>query len=154
MTKIISLLKKTGLGIILILLSSTTVRLLSLDKLMVFTPDESYILYIVQTIVKDFHIIWIGVNALGFDFYMGPGWVYFLYPFVAIFKNEPIVVGIISSLIGVITVWVIYWFGKKLYNKKVGLLASLFYGLSSLTVFYDQQPYPSAVPLLSLLFMV
>lgn len=151
MKKFISFFKKDRIILILILVVAIIVRLVPLEKLMVFSPDESYILYIVQTIVKDFHIIWIGVSALGFDFYMGPGWIYFLYPFVALFKNDPLVIGVISSLIGVITTWVIYWFGKKLFGIKVGLLAALFYGTSSLIVYYDQQPYPNAVPLLSLL---
>lgn len=150
MKKLVSFIKKDQIILMLILLIATIVRLVPLEKLMIFSPDQSYILYIVQTLVKNFHIIWIGVSALGFDFYMGPGWIYFLYPFIALFKNDPLVIGVISSLIGVITTWVIYWFGKKLIGTKVGLLAALFYGTSSLIVYYDQQPYPNAVPLLSL----
>ena len=154
MKKLISFFKKPTVLLFLILSVSAFIRLATLEKLMVFTPDESYILYFVQTLVKNFHILWVGVSALGFDFYMGPGWLYFLYPFVLISKNDPLVIGIISSLIGVITTYVVYWFGKKLYSTKVGLLASLFYGLSSLIVFYDQQPYPNAVALISLLIAI
>ncbi len=152
--KLISFFKKPLTLLLLILSASAILRLATLEKLMVFTPDESYILYFVQTLVKNFHILWIGVSALGFDFYMGPGWLYFLYPFVAISKNDPLVIGIISSVIGVITTYVVFWFGQKLYSTKVGLLSALFYGLSSLIVFYDQQPYPNAVPLTSLLIAI
>lgn len=154
MHKLISFFKKPNILLFLILTASAVVRLATLEKLMVFTPDESYILYFVQTLVKNFHIIWVGVSALGFDFYMGPGWLYFLYPFVAISNNDPLVIGIISSVIGVITTYVVYWFAQKLYGTKVGLLSALFYGLSSLIVFYDQQPYPNAVPLTSLLIAI
>ena len=154
MKKFILFFNKSSTILALILVASAALRLVPLEKLMVFTPDESYILYYVQTLVRNFHTIWIGVSALGFDFYMGPGWIYFLYPFVAISKNDPLIIGIISSIIGVVTTYVVYWFGKKLYDTKVGLLASLFYGLSSLIVFYDQQPYPNAVPLTSLLIAI
>lgn len=154
MHKLISFFKKPKIILFLILSTSAFIRLATLEKLMVFTPDESYILYFVQTLVKNFHILWVGVSALGFDFYMGPGWLYFLYPFVKFSKNDPLMIGIISSLIGVITTYVVYWFGTKLYSTKVGLIASLFYGLSSLIVFYDQQPYPNAVPLTSLLIAI
>lgn len=154
MKKLILFFKKPTVLLFLILFVSAFIRLATLEKLMVFTPDESYILYFVQTLVKNFHILWVGVSALGFDFYMGPGWLYFLYPFVLISNNDPLVIGIISSLIGVITTYAVYWFGTKLYSTKVGLLASLFYGLSSLIVFYDQQPYPNAVPLTSLLIAI
>lgn len=119
---------------------------------MVFTPDEEYLLYIAQTLIKNFHIIWIGVSALGFDFYMGPGWIYFIYPFVALAKGDPIVTGIISSLVGVLTALLIYLLGKKLFSSKVGIIASLVYAASALLTYYDQQPYPTGVPFLSVGF--
>ena len=93
---------------------------MTLSNLMVFTPDEEYQLYLVQTLIKNFHIIWIGVNALGFDFYMGPFWMYFLYPFIVVFNNEPIVVGVISSLIGVFTVWFVITTGASCSGSSFG----------------------------------
>lgn len=142
--------KKIPLFIVLIIILSAVLRFGTLSKLMVFTPDEEYFLYLAQTLIKHFHIIWIGVSALGFDFYMGPGWVYFIYPFVALAKGDPLVLGIIASSVGVVTCGFVYWFGKKLFNQKVGIIASLIYAASALMVYYDQQPYPTGVPLLSL----
>ena len=130
------------------------IRLVTLPYLLPFTSDEAYILYIVQTIIKNFHVIWIGVSALGFDFYMGPFLIYIIYPFMAIFKGDPIVWGVISSLLGVLTVYLLYWFGKKLFSENVGLIAAIFYATSSLIIFYDQKPYPSGVPLLSLILVI
>ncbi len=121
---------------------------------MVFTPDEEYILYITQTLVRHLHIIWIGVSALGFDFYMGPGLNYFLVPFMWLFKGDPIVWGIITSVCGLVTIGLLYWFGSKIFDRKTGLITALIYGFSALIVFYDQQPYPTGVPLLSLLMLI
>lgn len=121
---------------------------------MVFTPDEEYILYITQTLVKHLHIIWIGVSALGFDFYMGPGLEYFLVPFILLSKGDPLIWGMIASFCGILTTILIYWFGKKTFNKKVGIISSLIYATSALLIYYDQQPYPTAVPLLSISMLI
>lgn len=133
---------------------AAVIRLASLPRLMVFTPDEEYLLYITQTLIKNFHIIWVGVSALGFDYYMGPFWIYFIYPFVALYKGDPIVLGIISSIIGALTALLLYWIGQKIFNWKIGLIASLLYAVSPLMTYYDQQPYPPNVPFLSLLIII
>lgn len=121
---------------------------------MVFTPDEEYLLYLAQTIIDDFHIIWIGVSALGLDFYMGPFWIYFISPFVAFSKGDPIILGVISSLLGVGTTFLLYLLGKKIINEKVGLISAFLYASLALLVYYDQQPYPPGVPFLSLLLIL
>ncbi len=148
--------KKFGLSVafLVTILLGLFLRLATLDKLTVFTPDEEYILYITQTLVKDFHIIWIGVSALGFDFYMGPGLEYFLLPFIALSKGDPIIWGVITSIAGILTASLLYWFGSKLFNKKVGLIATIIYSVSALLIYYDQQAYPTGVPLLSLLMLI
>ena len=146
-----SYISKDKILLILILTLAAVLRLAFLPKLMVFTPDEEYQLYLANTIIKNFHIIWIGVSTLGFDFYMGPFWIYIIYPFVALFKGDPIVLGYISSILGVFTTFLLYFLGKKMFNNKVGIIASLIYATSALIIYYDQQPYPAGVPFLSLL---
>lgn len=145
---------RISVALLLIISIAAFLRLFTLNKLMVFAPDEEYILYITQTLVKHLHIIWIGVSALGFDFYLGPGFEYFLTPFIWLFKGDPIIWGIITSISGVATTYLIYWFGKKVFNRKTALIASLIYGTSALLVYYDQGPYPSGVPLLSVLLLI
>src|SRR3989344_5356 len=130
-----------------IVVLAAAVRLLTLPKLLIFTPDEAYISYFVASIVKDFHIIWIGVSILGFDFYMGPFWIYALYPFYALLNGDPMVMGVLTSLMGVTTVFLIYWLGREMFNKKVWIIAALLYATSALVIFYDQRPYPPGVPM-------
>ncbi|MBI3397340.1 glycosyltransferase family 39 protein [Candidatus Woesebacteria bacterium] len=137
----------------LILIVATFIRLTTLQNLMVFTPDEEYLAYIAQTIVKHFHIIWIGVSALGLDFYMGPFWIYAIYPFIGLTRGNPLVLGVISSSLGLLTILLIYLVGKTIFDSKVGILAAFMYATSALIVYYDQQPYPSGVPLLSLILI-
>lgn len=134
----------------LILLTAAAIRLTTVDKLMPFTPDEEYLSYIAQTLIQNFHIIWIGVSALGFDFYMGPFWIYIIYPFLFLSKGDPLVLGFLASLLGVGATYLLYWLGRKLFNEKVGLMSSVLYAFSPLMIYYDQKPYPSGIPFLSL----
>jgi len=150
--KIMRIFKKIQISVplFLIITGAFILRLATLSKLMVFTPDEEYILYITQTLVKHLHIIWIGVSALGFDFYMGPGLNYFLVPFIWAFKGDPIIWGIVTSILGIATCFLVYWIGGKLFSQKTGLIAAIIYGFSALLIYYDQQPYPTGVPFLSI----
>jgi 4-amino-4-deoxy-L-arabinose transferase-like glycosyltransferase len=141
---------KTNKYILLILLFSAIIRLVTVEKLLAFTPDEEYLIYLAQTIIKNFHIIWIGVSSLGFDLYMGPLWIYVITPPLMISKGNPLILGYFACILGVFSTFLLYWFGQKLFNQKVGLIACLIYAASPLIIFYDQKIYPSGVPLLSL----
>ena len=138
------------IAILLILILAALLRFLTLPKLLTFTADEAYLSYIAQTIIKDFHIIWIGWSALGFDVYLGPFWIYIFSPFLMLSRGDPIVLGYLNSSLGVASVFLLYWIGKKIFSEKIGLVASLLYAVLPLVVYYDQKPYPPGVPLLAL----
>lgn len=140
-------------AIILILLLSTLLRLLTVSNLLVFSPDEAYQTYLAQTLIKNFHIIWIGMSAGSFDLFLGPFWIYFIYPFLWIFSGDPVILGYIGGILGVITTFLIYLIGKKSFSEKVGLLASLLYAISPLLIYYDQKPYPNGISILSVLML-
>ncbi len=143
--------KRSSPLLVPIIFLAITLRFLTLKNLMPFTPDESYLAYIAQTIIKDFHVIWIGWSALGFDLYLGPFWIYIITPFLMLSKLDPVILGYLNSFFGVLTTILIYWLGKKMFNEKAGLIASLLYASLPLVVFYDQKAYPPAVPFLSVL---
>ena len=84
---------------------------------------------------------------------MGPFWLYVIYPFAAFFKGDPLVLGALTSVLGVATTFLIYFLGSKMFSIKVGLLAALMYAASALMIFYDQQGYPPAVPFWSILMI-
>jgi len=144
--------KKWGIWIIMLL--GAFLRFCLESQNMMFTADESYLAYIAQTIIKDFHIIWIGWSALGFDLYLGPFWIYIISPFLLISRGDPLILGYLSSFLGIVTIYLIYWFGKNAVNYKVGLIAALLYASLPLVILYDQKPYPPAIPLLSTLILI
>lgn len=141
--------------IFLILLFSAILRFYNLPNNFVFGGDEEHQAILAQTIIKDFHIIWIGVNAGNLGFYLGPYWTYFTSFWLMLSKGDPLITGYVASAIGVFTNFLIIIVGSKLFNKKVGLLAGLLYASLPLMVFFDQKYWnPTLIPFLSLLMLL
>ncbi|MBI3103782.1 glycosyltransferase family 39 protein [Candidatus Daviesbacteria bacterium] len=141
--------------VFLILLISLFLRFYNLPNSFVFAGDEEYQAILAQSIVKDFHIIWVGVNAAHTGFYLGPYWAYFTAFWLAIAKGDPLITGYISSAIGVLTTLLIILTGATLFSKKAGLMAGLLYATLPLMVFFDQKYWnPTPIPFLSLLMLI
>ncbi len=141
--------------VILILALSAFLRLYNLPINFVFAGDEEHQAILAQSLIRHFHIIWIGVNAGHLGFYLGPYWAYFTALWLFLSKGDPLITGYISSLIGVLTTLLVIITGSSLFNKKIGLLAGLLYATLPLMVFFDQKYWnPAPIPLLSALMLL
>lgn len=130
-------------------------RLYHLPQNFVFAGDEEHQALLALSLVKHFHIIWIGVNAAHLGFYLGPYWAYFTAFWLWLSQGDPLITGYVSSIIGVITTLLIILTGSALFNKRVGLLAGLLYATLPLLVFFDQKYWnPTLIPFLSLLLLL
>lgn len=138
------------LGLILAL--ATFLRFYQLPQLAPFTFDEEHQLGLARTLVKDFHIIWIGVSASNLDFYLGPFWVYFTYVWLKLFNLDPLPTYYVASAMGIITTALLFYVGKKLFDYKTAITAGLLYASLPLIVFHNQKFWTvTAIPLLSLI---
>lgn len=141
--------------IILILLAALVLRFYNLPQNFVFAGDEEHQTILAKSIVDDFHIIWIGVNAAHLGFYLGPYWTYFTAFWLWLSQGDPLITGYVASIIGVITTLMIIVTGSALFSKRVGIIAGLLYATLPLMVFFDQRYWnPTLVPLLSLLMLL
>lgn len=141
--------------VFLILSLSAILRFYNLPNNFVFGGDEEHQAILAQTIIKHFHIIWIGVNAGNLGFYLGPYWTYFSAFWLLLSKGDPLISGYVSSVIGVLTNLLIIITGTKMFNKKVGLIAGFLYATLPLMVFFDQKFWnPTLIPFLSLLMLL
>lgn len=146
---------KLHIGILLILIISAFLRFYNLPNIFIFAGDEEYQAILAQSLIKDFHIIWVGVNAAHLGFYLGPYWTYFSAFWLFLSKGNPLITGYISSINGILTTLLIILTGSSLFNKKNGLLAGLLYATLPLMVFLDQKYWnPTLIPLLSLLLLL
>lgn len=138
-----------------ILLISIFLRFYKVQDLFVFTGDEEHQLSIAQTIVKNFHIEWVGVSSADTEFYLGPFWEYFGALWLYISKGDPAIVAYIASMIGVATTLLVYVAGRIMFGGVAAALASLLYATLPLIIYYDRKFWnPALTSLTSLALFV
>lgn len=116
-----------------------------------FGMDQEYQALIVNNIVRGLHFPLIGVSASDTGLYLGPLFSYFSSIPFALSSGNPMGWAVIASSVGILTCALVYIVGSKMFSRRVGLLAALFYAVSFLTSFYDRQFWnPTFVPLISL----
>jgi GT2 family glycosyltransferase len=120
-----------------------------------FGIDEEYQSLLALSIIKDFHVIWIGLSAANTGFYIAPGFVYLHSFLLWISKLDPIILGYAASVISFITIVIFYFVVKHLFDKKTALITTLIYAFSSFVMSYDRRFWNSTfVPLTVILFFL
>lgn len=114
----------------LILFAAAFFRLYRLNDLLGFYYDQGRDALRVQDILnlRDFPAIGPVTGIEGI--FLGPLWYYFLAPFYFLGKGNPIIASAAVGLFDVATVFLLYWFGKEFYDRKLGLIAAFFWGFS------------------------
>lgn len=90
------------------------------------------------------HIIWdksptLLVQNIELVFGIGPYFHFLLVPFYFVTNFNFVVLGVIPSLVGVVTTFLIYSSGKIMGGKKLGLLAAFLYASSFLISIFDRR---------------
>ncbi|MBI2085872.1 glycosyltransferase family 39 protein [Candidatus Daviesbacteria bacterium] len=141
--------------ILITLLIAALLRFYNLPETFVFAGDEEHQTLLAESIVKDFHIIWIGVNAAHLGFYLGPYWTYFTAFWLWLSQGNMLITAYVASAIGVFTTLLVILIGSTLFGKRTGLIAGLLYATLPLMVFFDQRYWnPSLIPVLSILLLL
>ena len=127
-------------------------RFYNLPNIYIFGFDEEYQATYAMTLIKDLHLIWIGVSAGFIDYYMGPYFTYFTALWLWISKGDPLITAYIAGLTGIATTAAVFFVGWKFFNLTTGIVSSLLYAGLPLFVFYDQKYWnPMFVQLIVLL---
>lgn len=116
----------------LVLLMALFLRLVNLNQSLwldeainvVFAKSSDFWWFMTKYPVGDFH---------------PPGWFAILWGWGHIFGFSEISVRLPSVILGVGTVGLTYLLGRNLFNKRVGLLSSLFLAIAPLHVYYSQE---------------
>ncbi|MDP4011141.1 MAG: hypothetical protein Q8P72_02825 [Candidatus Roizmanbacteria bacterium] len=122
-------------------------RLHNLEKYFVYGLDEEYMALYARTILKDFHIIWIGVSAANVGYYLGPGLVYLTAFFLWIGKNDPLTLGYAATFVSLAGFLTLMFVSYQLFGKRVSFFTSLLYLFSPFALYYDHKYWPLLVPL-------
>lgn len=140
--------------LVLILLLATFLYTYRLSHLMVFTGDVAWFYLDARDLLLGKSFPLVGITSSHNWMHQGAYWTYLLSIALFLGKFNPLAGGYLAAGIGVITVYVLYVVGKKLFSEKVGLLAALFYTLSPFAIFNMRLPLDTTpLPLLSLGFL-
>lgn len=138
----------------MLLFLSICLRFYKTSDLFVFSGDEEHQLSIAQTIVKNFHIEWVGVSSADTGFYLGPFWEYFGAFWLFLSKGNPEIVAYIASFIGVVTTLLVYFTGRLLFGEIVGIIGGFLYSTLPLLAYYDRKFWNPALTSLTSLVLI
>lgn len=127
-------------------------RFWKVPQLFFFNIDEEYQSLLALSIIKDFHIIWIGLSAADTGFYIGPGLVYLHSLLLWISKLDPVILGYTASFIGSLTTLTLFFIVKYLFDKKTAIVTTIIYSFSTFVIYFDRRFWNSTVvPLITIL---
>ena len=138
------------LGISVLITVSVVLRFWHIGQNFIFDIDTEYQSLFGATLLKHFHILWIGVSAGNIGYYLGPGLVYLTAILLWFTKGDPISLAYFASSVGVVTSVSTYYIANRLYGRKTALIAFCLYGFSAFIISYDRRYWPIGIPLIAL----
>ena len=134
MIKFFSKLKPIHWLLISILTIGSFLRLYNLPGSMMFLGDQGRDAIIVKRIFTDLDPVFIGpVTSVG-NMYLGPLYYYFMLPWLRLTYPSPVGPAYAVAVLGIITIFLMYYFGKRLVGKKAAIIGATFFSLSSTVV--------------------
>lgn len=140
--------------LIVILLVAVFLRFYNLEESLQFQGDQGRDSMIVADIFRENNLVFIGpVTSVG-NMYLGPLYYYFMMPFLWLTYPSPMGPVYAVAGLGVITVYLVYFLGKKLIGEDGALIATFFYTFSSVITQATRFSWnPNPAPLISLLMI-
>ena len=130
---------RTHKSFLILFLAIAFLRITLVPELFFFGIDEEYQSFLGWSIVKDFHLKWIGLSAADTGFYVGPGLVYLHALLLFLSNGDPISLAYAAAGIGVTTTGLIYFVTKSVFGDRPALIAMTLYGFSSFMNIYDRK---------------
>jgi len=140
--------------IALILILAAFLRFWRLPEYLTFLGDEGRDALVLKRMIVDHKFRLIGpVTSIG-NMYLGPLYYYLVLPAAFIFRLSPIGPAAFVALLGVITTFLIFWWGKEWVGEKAALVAAFLYALSPVVIIYSQSSWnPNVMPFFALIAM-
>ena len=140
--------------IIVILVISAFFRLYKIGSYMEWLGDQGRDMIIIRDFLKHGNFFFIGPATSIGNMYLGPYYYYLVAPFLLLFNFNPIGPSIFVALLGVLTTYLLYFIGKKWFNKTTGLISALLFAISPVAIKYNTFSWnPNIMPLFALLFI-
>ena len=140
--------------LVLILLVAAVSRLWNIDGYMDFKGDEGRDMRVVARFIKDFDLMFIGPRTSIGDMYLGPLYYYLISPALLLANFNPVGPSIFVALIGVATVWLIWFAGKEWFGKVAAYVSAGLYAISPVVIENSRDSWnPNVMPFFALITM-
>lgn len=140
--------------LIVILLLAAFLRLYNIPNTVQFLGDQGRDAIIVSRIFRELDPVFIGpVTSVG-NMYLGPLYYYFMLPFLFLTYPSPMGPVYAVALLGIFTVFLMYYLGQKLIGKQAALWATGLFGLSAVVAHNTRFSWnPNPAPFVSLFML-
>ncbi len=140
------------LALLGILALASFLRLYRIDEYMLFLGDEGRDAIIVKNMIDEWHFPAIGPPTSVGNIYLGPLYYYMMFVPMVLTNFNPVSASVMVALIGVATVFLIYYLGKVWFGRSAALLAAYLYAISPVTINYANFSWnPNPTPFFALL---
>jgi len=140
--------------LILILVLGIILRFYRLPEYLEYLGDQGRDLVIIRDFLKNDNLFFIGPQTSIGNMYLGPYFYYLLAPFLWLANYSPIGPAAFIALIGVTTIFLIYYISLRWFDRKTAIVSALLYALSPVVIKYSTFSWnPNVAPFFSLLFI-
>ncbi|MEJ2441783.1 MAG: glycosyltransferase family 39 protein, partial [Patescibacteria group bacterium] len=139
--------------ILLILLAiGAFLRLYRISEYMTFLGDEGRDVIIVRRLLTQGDFFLIGPGTSIGNMYLGPLYYYMMAPALFLANFSPVGPAVQIALLGVVTLFFVWFLGRKWFGKKAALIAALLYAIAPTIIIYSRSSWnPNIMPFFALL---
>jgi len=137
-----------------ILVVAAFCRLYRIDHYMTFLGDEGRDVIIVRRLLTEGHPPLIGPGTSIGNMYLGPLYYYMMAPALLIAGFSPVGPAIQIAILGIITVWFVWYVGRIWFGKIAGLISAAIFAIAPTVIIYSRSSWnPNIMPFFALLSM-
>ena len=140
--------------LLFIVVLAVFLRFWRLSEYMTFLGDEGRDALALKRMIVDHKFRLIGpVTSIG-NMYLGPIYYYLALPAMAVSRLSPVGPAAFVAFLGVVTVGLVFWWGKEWVGEKGALMAAFLYALSPIVIIYSRSSWnPNVMPFFALVTM-
>ena len=138
--------------LVFVLIIASFLRFYRLEDLMMFIGDQGWFYISARDLILKGEIPIVGITSSHTWLHQGALWTYMLSAVLWLFNFNPVGGAYFSSLLGVLTVYVVYWVGKNMFSRRIGLIAAFLYATSPLIIIHARMAYHTTpIPLFTII---
>lgn len=112
-------------------------------QLFMYSHDQDLAGWIIKDVIVNHHLRLIGQETSSPGVFVGPLFYYMQIPFYLLANMDPAGSIVLVTLLGLFTIFSFYYCFAKMFGKKVGIFAALFYTVSVYFIFTDREIVPT-----------